>query len=79
MYYIGIKKKHWVAYRTIGGPIPTMHEAKNEFLRFRQGFSIGFASGDEIKCEMNINGDECLVAILGAFATPINYIDFEEV
>ena len=79
MYYIGIKKKHWVAYLTVGGPIPTLHSAKLELLKFRQSFSVGFASGEEMKCEININGDECLLAILGTFGTPIEYTNFMEV
>ena len=56
----------------------TIYEARDEFTKLRQTLGADIAPGDELKCQVEINGKKFNIYIAGLLGTPIKYTDFTE-
>lgn len=56
----------------------TIYEARDEFTKLRQTLGADIAAGDELKCQVEINGKKFDIYIAGFLGTPIKYADFTE-
>lgn len=63
----------------LGNPMLSRTDAQRQLTAFRQMLGIDYSPGAELKCDFEINGKPCSVAITGPYGIPIEYTNFEEV
>ena len=70
--------RYWFGSLISLGHYRTIDEARDEFTKLRQTLGADIAPGDELKCQVNINGKKFNIYIAGLLGTPIKYTDFTE-
>ena len=60
------------------GKYLTLPEARAAFSRLRLTLGADIAAGDELKCQVEINGKKFNIYIAGLMGAPIKYTDFTE-
>ena len=69
---------YWIRPLISFGYYRTIDEARVEFTKLRQALGADIAPGDELKCQVEINGKKFNIYIAGLLGTPIKYTDFSE-